>query len=117
LTGTLLGLIGSEETTTLLMSILAGVVVGLGGNYLIKTVGYRAVSSEVTANDLIGQTGRVTVPFETGERGKVQLVSKGKQVTLIARSLDDQNELEFKPGDEVVVVRLDGTVAEVVKPD
>jgi membrane protein implicated in regulation of membrane protease activity len=117
LSGTLLDLIGSNDSTTLVMSLLMGLVVGLGGNYFIKTVGYRAVSSEVTADDLIGHTGRVMVPFGSGERGKVRLVSKGKQVVLIARSLDDTDQIEFMPGEEVVVVRLDGSIAEVVKPD
>ena len=117
LSGTLLELIGSEASTTLVMSLLTGLVVGLGGNYFIKTVGYRSVSSEITTDDLIGHTGRVTVPFGAGDHGKVRLVSKGKQIVLIARSLDDSNKIEFKPGEEVVVVRLDGSVAEVVKPD
>ena len=117
LSGTLLELTGSGASTTLVMSLLTGLVVGLGGNYFIKAVGYRSVSSEVTADDLIGHTGRVTVPFGAGERGKVRLVSKGKQVVLIARSLDDSDKIEFKPGEEVVVVRLDGSIAEVVKPD
>lgn len=117
LSGTLLDLIGTAAGPTLIMSILTGLVVGLGGNYLIKTVGYRSVSSEITGDDLIGHTGRVTVPFASGERGKVRLVSKGKEVVLIARSLDDTRRIEFEPGEEVVVVRLDGSVAEVVKPD
>lgn len=117
LTGTLLGLVGTGATTTLILSIAAGLLVGLGGNYLIKSVGYKSVSSEVTSRDLIGQTGHVTVPFVAGERGKVRLISKGKEVVLIARSLDDRDRIEFEPGDEVVVVRLQGSVAEVVKPD
>jgi hypothetical protein len=117
LTGTLLGLVGTSPATTLPLSVLVGLLVGLGGNYLIKTVGYRAVSSEVTVQDLIGHTAHVTVPFVTGERGKINLVSKGKHVALIARSFDDRQEIAFEPGDEVVVVKVEGSVAAVVKPD
>lgn len=117
LTGTLLGLLDTGETPTLILSLAAGLVIGLGGNYVIKTVGYRSVSSEVTSNDLIGHSGKVTVPFATGDRGKVRLVSKGKEVVLIAQSFDDADRISFEPGDEVVVVRMAGSVAEVVKPD
>jgi membrane protein implicated in regulation of membrane protease activity len=36
---------------------------------------------------------------------------------ITARSLDTEGDDPFSPGDEVVVVRMDGRVAEVVKPE
>lgn len=117
LTGTLLNLIDAGEPFTLWVSVLTGLVVGLGGNYFIKTVGYRNVSSDITGRDLIGRTAQVMLPFSPGEHGKIRLISKGRQVTMVAASLDEDSDEEFNEGDSVVVVGLKGPVAEVIKPD
>ncbi len=116
LTGVLLSWIGTEEPTAALLSVLTGLVVGLGGNYAIRRVGYEHVSSDVSARELKGVTGQVTVPFEGGELGKIHLVARGHGLQLMARSFEGAAG-SFAPGDEVVVVRIDGTVAEVVKPE
>ena len=117
LTGTLLSLIDSGEPLTLMLSLLTGLVVGLGGNYFIKRVGYAHVSSDVTASDLQGATARVLVPFEGERRGKISLVAKGRRMNLLARGFGGEAIESYGPGDEVVVVRMEGAVAEVVKPD
>jgi membrane protein implicated in regulation of membrane protease activity len=117
LTGTLLRWFGSTEPITAIASILTGIVVGLGGNYFIKTIGYREVSSALTSDDLIGRTAHVQIPFRGDERGKVRIVSSGQQLSLVAAAVDDRPENEFEPGDEVVVVRMNGSVAEVIKPE
>ena len=92
-----------------------GLIAGLGGNYIIKQIGYAHISSAVTAIDLKGRTGTVIIPFEGENKGKISLVSKGQRLQLVARSFEEFEET-FAPGDEVVVVRVDGAVAEVVKP-
>lgn len=114
LTGVLLSWSGTAEPLTGLMAGLTGLVVGLGGNYLIKRVGYAHISTEVTSKDLKGRTGTVVLPFEQTEKGKISLVSKGQRLHLVARALDDEAP-PFEQGEEVVVVRLDGRVAEVVR--
>jgi hypothetical protein len=117
LTGTLLGWTGSEEPFTAVLSVLTGLVAGLGGNYLIKTVGYRAVSSDVTSRELHGSTANVLVPFEGGMKGKIAVVAKGQRLQLVARGLEGEQPDVYNKGDEVVIIRMDGSVAEVVKPD
>jgi membrane protein implicated in regulation of membrane protease activity len=117
LTGTLLSWAGSDPLLTALLAATVGILVGLGGNYLIKRVGYAQVSSDISMAELKGITGKVLVPFSSGERGKISLVVRGNQVRLIARALDDLSEEEFAPGEEVVVVRTENGVAEVVKPN
>ena len=117
LTGSAFTWIGADPTLTTIMAIAIGMLVGLGGNYIIKRVGYAHVSSDVTIDDLKGLTGKVLIPFSGEERGKISLVVKGSQVRLIARSLDDSSTETFEPGDEVVVVRTHQGVVEVVKPD
>ena len=115
LTGVLLSLANTGEPVTALLAGLTGAIVGLGGNYLIKRIGYAHVSSTVTAVDLKGRTGTVIIPFESDDQGKISLISKGQRLQLVARAFEEANEA-FEPGDEVVVVRVDGRIAEVVKP-
>lgn len=117
LTGTLLSLTDLNPVMTAVLSASLGLMIGLGGNYIIKRVGYEQVSSDITTADMKGVTGKVLIPFSAGERGKVSLVVKGNQLRLIARSLDENSTEEFAPGDEVVVVRTDNGVVEVVKPN
>ena len=115
LTGVLLSYANTAELTTAILSFLTGAFVGLGGNYIIKRIGYAHVSSTVTSIDLKGRTGQVIIPFDHTDQGKITLVSKGQRLQLVARAFEEVEEA-FEPGDEVVVVRVDGRVAEVVKP-
>ena len=116
LTGSAFTWIGADPALTIIMAVAIGLLVGLGGNYIIKKVGHAHVSSDVTMNDLKGVTGKVLIPFSGQERGKISLVVKGSQVRLLARSLDDSTDETFEPGEEVVVVRTENGVVEVVKP-
>ncbi|QXD14107.1 hypothetical protein GQ464_011620 [Rhodocaloribacter litoris] len=117
LTGTVLTWLNSGEPMTLLLSVLTGLAVGLGGNYVIKRLAYEHVSSEITLQDLQGKTARVLLPFQGAEKGKIALVARGHRLQLVARALDNETAETFRPGDEVVVVRLRDNVAEVVKPN
>ncbi len=116
LTGKLLTWIGSDATLTAILATAMGLIVGLGGNWLIKRVGYAQVSSDVSTHELKGTTGKVLLPFSGDEKGKISLVVKGNELRLIARSLDDASTESFEAGDEIVVVRSHNGVAEVVKP-
>ena len=116
LTGSAFTWTGADPITTAVMAVVIGLIVGLGGNYLIKRVGQAHVSSDVSLNDMKGLTGKVLIPFSGQERGKISLVVKGSQIRLLARSLDDSSAELFEPGEEVVVVRTENGVVEVVKP-
>lgn len=115
LTGSLLSWTGTGEPFTAILAVLMGLVVGLGGNYVIKRVGYAHVSSNVGMNDLRGRTGRVRLPFEGAERGTIDVVVKGSRLRLTARPFDSR-EGTFAPGDEVVIVEMAGREARVVRP-
>ena len=116
LSGVLLSWSGVGEPITALTAALLGTMIGLGGNYVIKRVGYAHVSSTRTARDLKGRTGTVILPFDGTDRGKISLINKGQRLQLTARSFEGTTET-FAPGDEVVIVRVDGAVAEVLKPE
>lgn len=117
LTGVLMGMTDAGETFRLMVSVLTGLVTGLGGNYVIKSVASRHISSDISVDDLKGQTAHVVIPFQSADRGRISLVARGHRVMLTARSLDEDTLESFEQGDEVVVVGMQGNVAEVVKPE
>ena len=98
LTGTLLEWNGTAEPFVAVQAVLMGLFAGLGGNYVIKRFAYKEV-----------------LPFEGGDRGTITLNVKGQRLQLPAKSLDLESLEAFTPGEEVVVIRMDGRVAEVVK--
>lgn len=104
---------GVVEPLAGVMALCVGVFVGLIGNVLIRRVGQAEVSSAVGASDLSGKTARVVLPFGGDERGTVTLVSKGQRYVLTAQAFGGVER--YRQGEEVVVVRLDGRVAEVLR--
>ena len=117
LSGTLLGLVGTVEPLTAMLSVFSGMTVGLGGNYLIKKFAYEQVSSQITADDLKGRTATVILPFRGSENGKIVLEAGGKKIQLTAKLFEGDVEESLQLNDQVVVVRMDGRIAEVLKPD
>jgi len=106
---------GEQEPFTGIVATLVGLLVGLGGNITLRRLSQERVSSQITAADLVGRTARVAIPFEGASRGQVTLVSKGQRLLLPARALEGVEG--FQQGDEVVVVRMNGRTAEVVRVD
>ncbi|MCZ6757696.1 MAG: hypothetical protein O7C39_05375 [Bacteroidetes bacterium] len=117
LTGSLFTWFGGVEPMTAILSTVTGMMVGLGGNYVIKKFAYEHVSSNVTIEHLRGKTGSVLLPFGSEDKGKILVVAKGQRLQLTARSLSDEADQSFEPGDEIVVVRINDGVAEVIKPN
>ncbi len=112
--GVLLPLANVHEIVRLFVSLTVGLTVGTGGSYLIKRIGYAHVSSEVTASDLTGRTAEVIIPFGRSDVGKIVLVAKGQRMQFKARGFEGAEDV-FEQGEEVVVVRMEGAVAEVLK--
>lgn len=115
LCGVLLPLAGVGEMMRAIVSAATGMVIGLTGNYVIRRFGYEHVSSIVRSQDLAGRTAQVLIPFDHTDKGKITLVGHGRRIQMIARSYEGEEE-NFSAGDEVVIVRVDKFVAEVVKP-
>lgn len=115
LTGTVLSMVGTGEPATAIYSLLLGSIIGVGGNYVIQRVGHAHVSSTVSTKEFNGSTAEVLIPFEGSQRGKISLVTRGHRMQIVAQAFEQFGA--FLPGDEVVIVRMHGSVAEVVKPD
>lgn len=114
LTGLVMGHVaGVVEPLAGVMALCVGVFVGLFGNVFIRRVGQAEVSSSVGTADLHGKTARVVLPFGGDERGTVTLLARGQRYVLTARAFGGVER--YRQGEDVVVVRLDGRVAEVLR--
>lgn len=116
LTGVTFSLFDRDPVSTLALAIALGVVTGVGGNWLLRKVERTSVSSSHTPDDYIGRTATVTLPFSEHDRGRVQLVVKGTRTFLVAQAFEGA-ETAFSPGEDVVIVRMNGRIAEVVRPN
>ena len=114
LSGTTLPLVGLPFWSVLTLSLVLGAFVGIAGSYAIKRIAYAHVSSEVNANDLQGMAGKVLIPFDALDKGKISLVAKGQRMQLTACAFEEAEE-GYEVGDEVVIVHMNGRIAEVVK--
>lgn len=114
LSGVAFSLSRAADLAVLLLSLGLGTFVSIGGSYLIKRIGYAHVSSDVTAADLKGTLAKVVIPFDSSDQGKISLVAKGQRMQLTARAFEEEEDT-FDVGDAVLVVRMDGRVAHVVK--
>lgn len=92
------------------MGILCGAIVA----GVLQALRYRQVDSLVRANDLVGLTGTVELPFDVSSRGKVCLLVKGTRVTFMAYT-DEGRELEI--GEQVLVVGTEQNRLWVVSTD
>ena len=117
LTGVVLGALGTAEPLLGILSASTGAVIGLGGNWFIKRFAYQQVSSQVTTASLKGRTAEVLLPMEGEQNGRILLEAGGKKLQLTARLFEPDQADPVERGDEVVVLRIDGHVAEVVKPN
>ena len=117
LTGMVLTWLGGSEPITAGLSTFTGMSIGLGGNYIIKKFAYEQVSSQVTTNDINGKTARVILPMEGQSKGRILLEARGQRMELTAIPFEGTENEHFAPDDEVVVVRMNGRIAEVVKPN
>ena len=115
LTGVTLGALGTAEPLNGILSASTGLLVGLGGNWFIKRFAYQQVSSQVTTAALEGRTATVLLPLESDRKGRILLEAGGRKMELTARLFEGADPVDR--GEEVVVLSIDGRIAQVIKPD
>jgi len=117
LTGVILGAVGTVEPLNAILSATTGLAVGLGGNWVIKRFAYEHVSSQVTSQQLTGRTARVVLPIDSEASGRIMLEAGGKKIQLTAQLFDAEAQAALEKDEEVVVYRMDGRIAKVIRPD
>lgn len=116
LTGTLLTLLQTNAALTLLASA------GLGaGFFFVSHVVFQLLKRSdlpigpVSESELAGERARVTLALEPGKPGRVACLMGGREVHLTAR-LAPEAAGAIAAGQEVVVVRVENGIAEVLPP-
>ena len=114
LTGTLLTWTGTPEGTTL------GLALGMGGGAWLLTYGVftwlrrsDVAVEALSEREIEGCTGRVVLPVSPDKSGRVSCLIADQEQYITARLARDVSR-RLEPGDEVVIVRVENGVAEVV---
>ena len=116
LTGVTLGALGTAEPMNGILSAMTGLVIGLGGNWFIKKFAYQEVSSQMTAAALKGRTATVLLPMEGAQKGRILIDTGERKMQITARLFEPDAAEAVAEGDEVVVLKVDGRIAEIIKP-
>jgi membrane protein implicated in regulation of membrane protease activity len=94
----------------LAVAVGAGVATTLGVGTALRALGDPAASGEAAIGEARGRPGRVIVSLSRGQRGKVRVQIKGQTVDLVAVTAGG----DLAEGSEVLVIDVQGDVAEVV---
>jgi NfeD-like C-terminal, partner-binding len=114
-TGLLLHLVGGAvgRAAAPFVGALVGVGAGLGASAFLRKMTRESIGRVADAAALVGREGRLLLPVERAQRGKVRLsLPAGGQLDLVAEGSD----AESLPVDtEVLIVEVRGTVAVVAR--
>lgn len=112
LTGTLLTLTGGLAPVTLGLSLIMGLVAMVLTHGVFTWLRRSDTAADTVADaDLEGGVGRVVLPIQPGERGRIACLVGDQEVHLTARLAEGAGPLEA--GREVVVIRMIDGEAEV----
>lgn len=103
LTGLALTLLEPELGEVIIgaIALAVGLIIGTSMAWLLRVLGGNYTNSITRTEDLVGAVGTVEIPFDANSRGKVQLPLKGSTVGFSAMT---EEETEFQPGDQILVV-------------
>jgi membrane protein implicated in regulation of membrane protease activity len=117
ITGTLLTWTGTPEGSTL------GMALGMGGGAWLMTYGVftwlrrsDVAVEALSEREIEGRAGRVELPVSPGESGRISCLIADREQYITARLAPDVSR-RLEPGDEVVIVRVEDGVAEVIPFD
>jgi len=112
LIGTILSLTKvSVEPLTLVIAIAAGLVMGTTAAYIVRSLMKAEHATASSQEDFLGALAQVTVPI--GELpGKVRTSVRGDIIDFVALSEPGET---FAPGEEVMIVGLEGDKARVAR--
>lgn len=109
--------LGIAAITTLILAVVLGIFAAGVNTALFSFLRNTESDSSITDKQLEGRIAVVSVPIEAGKRGRVTLDTGGERMQLTAGSINSMPDVGFERGDEVVIVRVDGGIAEVMSVD
>jgi membrane protein implicated in regulation of membrane protease activity len=99
-----------------LAPVIAGVVgvgAGAGASAVFRRVGRQTIGRVTDAGTLAGRQGRLLLPVDPAQRGKVRLaLPSGGSIDLLAEASDSD---PLPAGEEVIVVEVRGSTAVVTR--
>lgn len=110
-------LVGVAAITTFILAVVLGVFAAGVNTALFSFLRKGDSDSSLTDSQMEGRLAIVSVPIQAGKRGRVTLDTGGERLQLTAGSMNDMPDLNFERGDEVLIVKVDGGVAQVVAVD
>ncbi len=114
LTGVLFTLFNllSNPFVVLGLSGTLGLSAGLAVSYILHIANQSEGGRGIVENDYRGAIGRVILPIEEGQRGKIRMQIKGRTIDILAMGEDDEVVLDFDS--ECIVLGIEDGVARVI---
>lgn len=116
LTGVLLSLLGRGDSIVgISVSAVMGLLVGLSAAYLLHWANKGSEEGRAAGEaDFAGSTGKILLPVQKGQRGRVRVRLGGRSVDLRAETQEEGVVLDLN--EEVFVLGVKDGVAQVVNP-
>lgn len=116
LTGLVLDLFDLVGSSWIALGLALGMgfVTGGGAVAVLRRLGADTSGHVTEADEYIGKTARVVVPFGEGGVGKVRVNVKGTSVDLLASTIEED---AFEGREEVLIVEMEGSRARVARID
>lgn len=115
--GVVSSLLGVGDITTLILAIVLGIFAAGVNTAAFSILRNTEADSSIADKQLEGKIAVVSVPIEAGKRGRVTLDTGGERLQLTAGAMEAMPDVDFGRGEEVVIVKVDGGIAEVIAVD
>lgn len=117
LTGTLLNFLGSSQIFTFLASIFLGTISATTGYKLLKYLKSTETGDTFSLNELIGKTAVVSLPMNSGSRGKIVVEQNGQTFELPAEISKESLKGNFSARDNVIILEIINNNAIIIESD
>ena len=116
LTGLAITAVGTGAVLTFVLALCVGLIAAVIQRGLLNYVRKTSASSHFTDLDFTGKAAKVVLPIETGKRGRIVLET-GEQRQYLTAELSIGEAAILGIGSSVVIVQIDGGVAQVAYLD
>ncbi len=112
-TGTVLTYLKTEQYLTVASSVLMGLFTAFVGHKALSYLKRTEVGEGKSLSQLVGHNAKVLVSVTKNSQGKISVTTDEQLIQILAMVADESTRDEFKSGDEVVIVKIEGGTAYV----
>ena len=117
MTGSVLTWLAMPFGLTLGSSVGMGFFAGMVGHRFMKYLRGSESGEALQLTDLIGHTGKVTLPPAKDRKGKILVSTARENIELIAVQHPDSEVEQLRPGDEVFILHVEKNIVFVDRAD